>query len=175
MTTAQPTARHAKAGSRDHRPRQDRRQSRAAGAAQEAALGRIHPQRGAARSAAHGPATAASSAACAKCWSHRALCCSTCPRVKPLTPCSTSWCPCSSAATSSPMAAIRIGATPRGDTGGWPSSDPAPAIDTKPTADEEVVLKSRNLVLAALQDLLAGRNVATPKTAPYDCLVGYDA
>lgn len=51
----------------------------------------------------------------------------------------------------------------------------AGAIDTKPTVEEEVVLKSRNLVTAALQDLLAGRTVATPKTAPYGCSVGYEA
>lgn len=51
----------------------------------------------------------------------------------------------------------------------------AGAIDTKPTVDESVVPKSRNLVRAALEDLLAGRSVATPMTASYGCLVGYSA
>ena len=43
----------------------------------------------------------------------------------------------------------------------------AGAIDTQPTVDELVVPKSRNLVRAALEDLLAGRSVATPRTTPY--------
>lgn len=51
----------------------------------------------------------------------------------------------------------------------------AGAIDTQPTVDESVVPKSRNLVRAALEDLLAGRSVATPRTTPYGCLVGYSA
>lgn len=51
----------------------------------------------------------------------------------------------------------------------------AGAIDTQPTVDESVVPKSRNLVRAALEDILAGRRVTTPATAPYGCLVGYDA
>lgn len=51
----------------------------------------------------------------------------------------------------------------------------AGAIDTQPTVDESVVPKSRNLVRAALEDLLAGRAVATPRTTPYGCLVGYSA
>ena len=51
----------------------------------------------------------------------------------------------------------------------------AGAIDTQPTVDESVVPKSRNLVRAALEDVLAGRRVATPATAPYGCLVGYEA
>ena len=49
------------------------------------------------------------------------------------------------------------------------------AIDTQPTVDESVVVKSRNLVRAALEDVLAGKNVAVPKTAPYGCMVGYSA
>ena len=51
----------------------------------------------------------------------------------------------------------------------------AGAIDTKATVDEKVVPKSRNLVIVAVQDLLAGRMVGTPRTAPYGCLVGYEA
>ncbi|MDP2819615.1 MAG: redoxin domain-containing protein [Polaromonas sp.] len=51
----------------------------------------------------------------------------------------------------------------------------AGAIDSKATVDEAVVLRSKNLVRAALDDLLAGRKVATPKTAPYGCAVGYEA
>lgn len=51
----------------------------------------------------------------------------------------------------------------------------AGAIDSKATVDEAVVPRSRNLVRAALEDLLAGRKVATPKTVPYGCLVGYEA
>jgi len=51
----------------------------------------------------------------------------------------------------------------------------AGAIDTQPTVDESVVPTSRNLVRAALEDVLAGRKVATPATAPYGCLVGYNA
>lgn len=49
----------------------------------------------------------------------------------------------------------------------------AGAIDTQPTVDESVVPKSRNLVRAALEDLLAGRSVARPRTTPYGCMVGY--
>lgn len=51
----------------------------------------------------------------------------------------------------------------------------AGAIDTVPTVDEAVVPTSRNLVRAALEDLLAGRKVQTPVTSPYGCMVGYDA
>lgn len=51
----------------------------------------------------------------------------------------------------------------------------AGAIDTQPTVDESVVPKSRNLVRAALEDVLAGRKVTTPVTTPYGCLVGYEA
>ena len=51
----------------------------------------------------------------------------------------------------------------------------AGAIDTQPTVDESVVLKSQNWVRAALEDLLAGKRVAKPRTAPYGCLVGYSA
>lgn len=51
----------------------------------------------------------------------------------------------------------------------------AGAIDTQPTVDEAVVPKSQNLVRAALEDLLAGKAVARPRTTPYGCLVGYSA
>lgn len=49
------------------------------------------------------------------------------------------------------------------------------AIDTQPTVDESIVPKSQNLVRAALEDLLVGKSVAIPRTAPYGCLVGYSA
>ncbi len=49
------------------------------------------------------------------------------------------------------------------------------AIDTQATTDETVVPHSRNLVRAALDDLMANRKVATPHTAPYGCLVGYSS
>lgn len=51
----------------------------------------------------------------------------------------------------------------------------AGAIDSQPTVDESVVPKSKNLVHAALSDLLAGRQVSVPMTTPYGCLVGYSA
>lgn len=51
----------------------------------------------------------------------------------------------------------------------------AGAIDAQPTVDESVVLKSQNWVRAALEDLLAGKRVAKPRTVPYGCLVGYSA
>lgn len=51
----------------------------------------------------------------------------------------------------------------------------AGAIDTQPTVDEAVVPKSQNLVRAAMEDLLAGKAVARPRTTPYGCLVGYSA
>jgi len=51
----------------------------------------------------------------------------------------------------------------------------AGAIDDQPTVDEAVVKKSRNYVRAALDDLAAGRPVATPSTRPYGCTVGYAA
>ncbi|HSW16876.1 MAG TPA: redoxin domain-containing protein [Ramlibacter sp.] len=47
------------------------------------------------------------------------------------------------------------------------------AIDDKPSYDAEVVKNSRGLVRAALDDLAAGRPVATPATRPYGCAVGY--
>lgn len=50
----------------------------------------------------------------------------------------------------------------------------AGAIDTKATVDAAVVARSRNLVRAALEDLLAGRKVATARTTPYGCMVGYE-
>ena len=47
------------------------------------------------------------------------------------------------------------------------------AIDDQPTVDAAVVVKSRNWVRAALEDLLAGRAVKVARTMPYGCLVGY--
>jgi peroxiredoxin len=51
----------------------------------------------------------------------------------------------------------------------------AGAIDNTPTVDADVVKKSRNFVRAALDDLAAGRRIATPSTKPYGCTVGYAA
>lgn len=47
------------------------------------------------------------------------------------------------------------------------------AIDSRSTTDPSVVRGSRNFVRAALDDLAAGRPVATPSTRPYGCSVGY--
>lgn len=49
----------------------------------------------------------------------------------------------------------------------------AGAIDDKPSYDAAVVKTSRNLVRAAIEDLEAGRPVATASTRPYGCAVGY--
>jgi len=49
------------------------------------------------------------------------------------------------------------------------------AIDDHPSYDPAVVLKSHNLVRAALEDIAAGRPVAIPSTQPYGCAVGYGA
>lgn len=49
----------------------------------------------------------------------------------------------------------------------------AGAIDTQPTIDESIVPKSRNLMRAALEDLLTGRSVVISRTTPYGCLAGY--
>lgn len=47
------------------------------------------------------------------------------------------------------------------------------AIDDNPSPSPKVIDGSKNLVLAALDDLTAGRSVAIPKTAPYGCSVKY--
>jgi len=49
----------------------------------------------------------------------------------------------------------------------------AGAIDDVPTADVADLGKARNLVLAALSDMKAGRAVATPESRPYGCSVKY--
>ena len=43
----------------------------------------------------------------------------------------------------------------------------------KSTMDAEVVRASRNYVRAALEDLAAGRKVATPSSAPFGCTIAY--
>lgn len=47
------------------------------------------------------------------------------------------------------------------------------AIDDNPNPDPASVATSKNLLLAALDDLSAGRVVAIPRTAPYGCSVKY--
>jgi peroxiredoxin len=47
------------------------------------------------------------------------------------------------------------------------------AIDDNPNPDPSSIAKSKNLVLAALDDLSAGRSVEVPRTAPYGCSVKY--
>lgn len=49
----------------------------------------------------------------------------------------------------------------------------AGAIDDKPSANHATVEGAKNYVLAALDDLSAGRAVATPVTNPYGCSVKY--
>ena len=49
----------------------------------------------------------------------------------------------------------------------------AGAIDDKPGPNPDSVEGAKNLVLAALDDLSAGRAVETPRTAPYGCSVKY--
>ena len=49
----------------------------------------------------------------------------------------------------------------------------AGAIDDTPTADVDDLATAKNLVLAALDDLKAGRPVATPESEPYGCSVKY--
>lgn len=49
----------------------------------------------------------------------------------------------------------------------------AGAIDDKPTPDPKSVEGSKNYVLAALDDLAAGKPVATPTTQSYGCAVKY--
>lgn len=49
----------------------------------------------------------------------------------------------------------------------------AGAIDDKPDADPASVKDAKNYVLAALDDLNAGKAVETPTTAPYGCGVKY--
>lgn len=47
------------------------------------------------------------------------------------------------------------------------------AIDDNPSPSPEVIEKSKNLVLAALNDLSEGRPVEISRTAPYGCFVKY--
>lgn len=47
------------------------------------------------------------------------------------------------------------------------------AIDDNPSASAKAVEGANNLVLAALNDIAAGRDVAIPETAPYGCSVKY--
>ena len=49
----------------------------------------------------------------------------------------------------------------------------AGAIDDNPSPSPRAVEGSKNLVLAALDDISAGRSVAVPRTAPYGCSVKY--
>lgn len=49
----------------------------------------------------------------------------------------------------------------------------AGAIDDKPSTDPDDIPGARNHVDAALEDLAAGRPVATPATTPYGCSVKY--
>jgi peroxiredoxin len=48
-------------------------------------------------------------------------------------------------------------------------------IDDKPTTSKSDVRGATNYVRAALQDLAAGRTVATPVTRPYGCSVKYSS
>jgi peroxiredoxin len=47
------------------------------------------------------------------------------------------------------------------------------AIDDKPTTRKDDVKTAKNYVLAAMEDLSAGRPVATPRTTAYGCTVKY--
>lgn len=47
------------------------------------------------------------------------------------------------------------------------------AIDDNPSANPKAVDGAKNLVLAALDDIAAGREVAIPETSPYGCSVKY--
>lgn len=49
----------------------------------------------------------------------------------------------------------------------------AGAIDDQPTPDHKTVEGAKNYVLAALDDLAAGRPVATAQTQPYGCGIKY--
>jgi hypothetical protein len=49
----------------------------------------------------------------------------------------------------------------------------AGAISDNPTMSAEQARSSRNYVKAALDDLLAGRKVATPSTRPFGCTIAY--
>jgi hypothetical protein len=49
----------------------------------------------------------------------------------------------------------------------------AGAISDNPTMDAEEARASRNYVRAALEDLAAGRKVATPFTRPFGCTIAY--
>jgi len=47
------------------------------------------------------------------------------------------------------------------------------AIDDKPTTDVEDVARAQNYVSAALQETMAGKEVAVATTRPYGCSVKY--
>jgi peroxiredoxin len=49
----------------------------------------------------------------------------------------------------------------------------AGAIDDKPSTDQEDVKTAKNLVLAALDEAMAGKPVTSPSTQPYGCSVKY--
>jgi hypothetical protein len=49
----------------------------------------------------------------------------------------------------------------------------AGAISDNPTMDAKEARASRNYVRAALEDLAAGRKVATPSTRPFGCTIAY--
>jgi hypothetical protein len=49
----------------------------------------------------------------------------------------------------------------------------AGAISDNPTMDAKEARVSRNYVKAALEDLAAGRKVATPSTRPFGCTIAY--
>lgn len=49
----------------------------------------------------------------------------------------------------------------------------AGAIDDKPTADPADIATAKNYVLAALDDMKAGRPVQTPESDPYGCSIKY--
>jgi peroxiredoxin len=49
----------------------------------------------------------------------------------------------------------------------------AGAISDNPTMDAKEARASRNYVKAALEDLAAGRKIATPSTRPFGCTIAY--
>mgnify|MGYP001966198508 CR=1 FL=1 len=48
------------------------------------------------------------------------------------------------------------------------------AIDDRPSANPESIEGAHNYVLAAIDAVQAGEDVATPSTKPYGCSVKYD-
>jgi peroxiredoxin len=50
----------------------------------------------------------------------------------------------------------------------------AGGIDDKPTADPADIPRAKNYVLAALDDMKAGRPVQTPESEPYGCSIKYN-